>query len=95
MIAPTFTPGPWTCRTVANPIEGVVLIESADDCIARVLVIDDSDLANARLIKAAPSLHAALGALLAAAEAAHWPITAEQMAPLENARAALAEAVQS
>lgn len=87
MNAPAFTPGPWTTHAIVNPSARVVLIESADNVIARVLVNDGSDLANARLIAAAPKLYDALDAIDSYAREAPAEVR-------EQARAALAEAVQ-
>ena len=94
--APKFTPGPWA----THPDQPTQVMDCADesfiaDCEGLEPGGCPSDEANARLIAAAPELYGALEPLVHAVEAAHWPFTAEQMEPLNTARAALAKAVQS
>lgn len=105
MNAPKFTPGPWVVREDA--FDGFCVhaptIEHLTSCgyvIASNVNGDEprrpkygTPKANASLIAAAPELYEALESLVHAVEAARWPLTAEQMVPLNTARAALAKAV--
>jgi len=87
------TPGPW--RLYRRAFNHAYVIESDDVLVARMVGVNDTVTANARLIAAAPDLLAALQDMLAT----H---TARNVCGLERltqvhqaARAAIAKAKQS
>jgi len=60
MNAPKFTPGPWSLRPVSDPTQKVILIQSQDNVIARLLDDGPEDRANAVLLLLAPQMYATL-----------------------------------
>jgi hypothetical protein len=56
----TFTPGKWEIETYENNGRGGYFVRSGGTPIAKVSVIPGSELANARLIAAAPEMLEAL-----------------------------------
>lgn len=97
MSAATHTPGPWRVNNGGRSrlphiraADGSYVMDAAPrGSRARSCVRQEAD---ARLIAAAPELLSALRSLVRACDDEGWPRTAEQMAPLQYARTAIAAA---